>query len=51
MEVKPRFYAIGLAVAVVEEFITQGVLKRSLVGWIIPSFIAFPSVPDCCSSD
>ena len=41
MEVKPRFYAIGLAVALLEEFITQGVLKRSPVGWIIPTFIAF----------
>jgi hypothetical protein len=38
---KPRFYVVGLSVAFLEEFITQGVLKRSLVGWIIPAIIAF----------
>jgi hypothetical protein len=36
-----RFYAIGLIIAFLEEFITQGVLKGNLVGWIIPTFIAF----------
>ena len=36
-----RFYSIGLIVAFLEEFITQGVLKGNLVGWIIPTFIAF----------
>jgi hypothetical protein len=37
----PKFYVIGLSVAFLEEFITQGVLKRNLVGWIIPAIIAF----------
>jgi hypothetical protein len=41
MELKPRFYLIGLVVAFLEEFITQGVLKRNLVAWIIPALIAF----------
>jgi hypothetical protein len=41
MEVKPRFYLVGLAVAFLEEFITQGILKRTLAGWIIPALIAF----------
>ncbi len=30
-----------MTLALLEEFITQGVLKRSLVGWIIPAIIAF----------
>ena len=41
MKLNPRFYLIGLVVAFLEEFITQGVLKRNLVAWIIPAFIAF----------
>ena len=36
-----RFCLLGLLVAFLEEFITQGVLKRSLLSWIIPAFIAF----------
>jgi len=36
-----KFYCIGLAVAGLEEFITQGVLKNNLGGWIIPTIIAF----------
>jgi hypothetical protein len=36
-----RFFLIGLAVAVLEEFITQGVLKKNLGGWFIPTLIAF----------
>lgn len=36
-----KFYLIGLSVAFLEEFITQGLLKRTLVGWIIPAIIAF----------
>ncbi len=30
-----------MIVAILEEFLTQGVLKRNLLGWIIPTFIAF----------
>lgn len=41
MSVRIRFYLVGLAVAFLEEFITQGILKRNLVGWLIPTFIAF----------
>src|SRR5215510_2318565 len=36
-----RFCLIGMTVASLEEFISQGVLKRSVVGWIIPTIIAF----------
>src|SRR5215470_12141633 len=36
-----RFCLIGMSVASLEEFISQGVLKRNLVGWIIPTIIAF----------
>jgi hypothetical protein len=36
-----KFYCIGLMVAGLEEFITQGVLKNNLGGWIIPTVIAF----------
>src|SRR5262245_32246751 len=36
-----RFCLIGLTVAGLEEFITQGVLKNNLSGWIIPTIIAF----------
>ena len=36
-----KFYGIGLIVAGLEEFITQGVLKNNLGGWIIPTVIAF----------
>ena len=36
-----KFYCIGLIVAGLEEFITQGVLKNNLGGWIIPTVIAF----------
>lgn len=38
---KPKFYLVGLTIAFLEEFITQGLLKRNLVGWIIPTIIAF----------
>jgi hypothetical protein len=43
MTTKPslRFYLIGLAVAALEEFITQGVLKQNYAGWIVPTIIAF----------
>jgi hypothetical protein len=41
MKIRVRFYLVGLAVSFLEEFITQGILKRNLVGWIIPTFIAF----------
>jgi hypothetical protein len=40
MKIRARFYLVGLAVAFLEEFITQGILKRNLAGWIIPTFIA-----------
>ncbi len=30
-----------MIVAILEEFLTQGVLKRNILGWIIPTFIAF----------
>ena len=36
-----KFYCIGLLVAGLEEFITQGVLKNNPGGWIIPTIIAF----------
>ena len=36
-----RFCVTGMIVASLEEFISQGVLKRNLIGWIIPTFIAF----------
>ena len=36
-----HFYFLGLLIAGLEEFITQGVLKRTLTGWIIPTLIAF----------
>lgn len=36
-----NFYWIGLLVAGLEEFITQGVLKRTYGGWILPTIIAF----------
>ena len=36
-----RFCAIGMGVASLEEFISQGVLKHTLFGWVIPAFIAF----------
>jgi hypothetical protein len=36
-----RFYLIGITIAGLEEFITQGVLKNNLGGWIIPTIIAF----------
>ncbi len=36
-----RFYFLGLAVAGLEEFITQGVLKQNYAGWIVPTIIAF----------
>lgn len=40
-KLRPRFYLIGLIIAFLEEFITQGVLKRNLVVWIIPTIIGF----------
>ena len=36
-----RFCCLGLLVAGLEEFITQGVLKRTYAGWILPTLIAF----------
>ncbi|MBI2928269.1 MAG: hypothetical protein HYY24_21580 [Verrucomicrobia bacterium] len=36
-----RFYFLGLAVAALEEFITQGVLKQNYAAWIVPTIIAF----------
>src|SRR5262245_54136745 len=36
-----RFYLLGFTIAALEEFITQGVLKNNLRGWIIPTIIAF----------
>ena len=36
-----RFCAIGLSVASLEEFISQGVLKHTLFGWVIPAILAF----------
>jgi hypothetical protein len=41
MKASLRFYGVGLLVAGLEEFITQGVLKHSYGGWIIPTIIAF----------
>lgn len=41
MKLNPRFLLIGLFIAFLEEFITQGVLKRSLLGWIVPTLLAF----------
>src|SRR5437773_9146055 len=41
MQLAFKFYCIGLIVAGLEEFITQGVLKNNLGGWIIPTVIAF----------
>ncbi|MEK7674260.1 MAG: hypothetical protein AAB676_00315 [Verrucomicrobiota bacterium] len=35
------FYGVGLLVAGLEEFITQGVLKHSYGGWILPTILAF----------
>lgn len=36
-----RFLFIGLLIAGLEEFITQGLLKGNVVGWIFPTLIAF----------
>lgn len=36
-----RFCLLGLLVAGLEEFITQGVLKGTYGGWILPTLIAF----------
>jgi hypothetical protein len=36
-----KFYGIGLGVAALEEFISQGVLKNAFWGWIVPTLIAF----------
>jgi len=41
MKPKPGFLVVGLTVAFLEEFITQGVLKKNPAGWIIPTIIAF----------
>ena len=38
---KLKFFLIGIAVAGLEEFITQGVLKDRPFGWIVPTLIAF----------
>ena len=36
-----KFFLIGLLVAGLEEFITQGVLKQTYAGWILPTIVAF----------
>ena len=36
-----RFLLVGLLVAGLEEFITQGVLKDDLGSWLVPTIIAF----------
>ena len=36
-----KFFLVGMGVAGLEEFITQGVLKDNWGGWIIPTIIAF----------
>ena len=36
-----RFCAIGMTVVLLEEFISQRVLKHTLFGWIIPTLLAF----------
>lgn len=36
-----RFYLLGLLLAGAEEFVTQGVLKGTYGGWILPTVIAF----------
>ena len=36
-----KFLLVGLLVAGLEEFITQGVLKNSYAGWILPTIVAF----------
>lgn len=36
-----NFFGVGLLVAGLEEFITQGVLKKTYGGWIIPTIVAF----------
>jgi len=36
-----RFCLLGLLVAGLDEFITQGVLKNTYAGWILPTLIAF----------
>jgi hypothetical protein len=41
MKVKLTTYLVGLAIAFLEEFVTQRILKRNLAGWIIPAIIAF----------
>ena len=41
LKVRLKFYLVGLVVAFLEEFITQGILKKNLVAWIIPTLIAF----------
>jgi hypothetical protein len=41
MKVKLTTYHVGPAMAFLEEFITQGILKRNPAGWIIPAIIAF----------
>ena len=41
MKASTKFCLIGLLVAGLEEFITQGVLKKTSAGWILPTIIAF----------
>lgn len=41
MKIPSNFYLLGLLVAGLEEFITQGVLKHTYGGWILPTLIAF----------
>jgi hypothetical protein len=36
-----RFCVVGLLIAGLEEFITQGVLKNTLTGWVLPTLVAF----------
>ena len=41
MKASTKFCLVGLLVAGLEEFITQGVLKNTYGGWFIPTLIAF----------
>ena len=36
-----RFVAVGLLIAGLEEFITQGVLKHTYTAWFLPTLVAF----------
>ncbi|MHA2366301.1 MAG: hypothetical protein ACXAC7_20260 [Candidatus Hodarchaeales archaeon] len=38
-----KYIILGLLVASLEEFITQGVLKNNLIDWIVPTIVVFGS--------